>query len=180
MNHSNSPDPSKEEIDMERIERARGRSGLARSVGVLLAAFTLGGCATYRTVPGDAAPASAELRVRFSSPRDLVVYTLSGDSTNVANVAQLRGRVVERSEDMITIEPSRTLPEGSKVWQRYGDGAVVKIPMQVVEVRKASGGRTLLLMLALGTLLTVIVAAATYEEPPPPPKDGSKYGAGPG
>ncbi len=157
---------------MNRIARP---SRYHRRVGhalALLAPLTLAGCASYRTVFGDAVAPSADLRIQFAPPRTLVVHSRNGDSTTVEQVIELRGKVLERSEDIITLEPSRARTADSGAVQRFGSGAVVRVPQQeFVEVREARTGRTVLLLSALLGVVLLIVAATASEPAPPPPKE---------
>ncbi len=158
------------------MDRIACPSRYRRRVGrvlALLATLTLAGCASYRTVFGNAVAPSADLRIQFAPPRTLVVHSRNGDSTTVEEVIELRGKVVERSGDMITLEPSRARTADSGALQRFESGAVVRVPQQeFVEVREARTGRTVLLLsVLLGAVVLVIVAATASEPAPPPPKE---------
>jgi hypothetical protein len=168
------PAASEEDANMDRIALP---SSYHRQIGrplLILAALALPGCATYRTVPGDAVAPSEELRIPFSPPRTLVVHGLNGDSTTVEEVTELLGKVVERSADMITLEVSRAHTAGSRAVQRFGRGAVVSVPVQEVEIREAQAGRTALLVLGLLGAFLAIIAVATHDSSPPPPSNKSE------
>ena len=156
---------------MNRIARpSRYHRRVVRSLA-LLATLTLAGCASYRTVFGNAVAPSADLRIQFAPPRTLVVHSRNGDSTTVEEVIELRGKVVERSGGMITLEVSRARTADSGALQRFGSGAVVRVPLQEVEVREARTGRTALLISVLLGAVVLLISAATASEPaPPPPK----------
>lgn len=160
---------------MDRIARP---SRYHRRVGhalALLAPLTLAGCASYRTVFGDAVAPSADLRIQFAPPRTLVVHSRDGDSTTVEEAIELRGKVVERSGDMITLEASRARTADSGALQRFGSGAVARVPVQeFVEVREVRTGRTVLLVSGLLWAAVLILVAATGSEPAPPPPKGEK------
>ena len=157
---------------MNRIARpSRYHRRVGRALA-LLAPLTLAGCASYRTVFGDAVAPSTDVRIQFAPPRTLVVHSRNGDSTTVEEVIELRGKVVERSGDMITLEVSRVRTADSGALQRFGSGAVVRVPVQeFVEVREARTGRTVLLLSALLGVGLLIVAAIVSEPAPPPPKE---------
>ena len=157
---------------MNRIARpSRYHRRVGRAL-TLLAPLVLVGCASYRTVFGDAVAPSADLRIQFAPPRTLVVHSRNGDSTTVEEVIELRGKVVERSGDMITLEASRARTADSGALQRFGSGAVVRVPLQeFVEVREARTGRTVLLFSVLLGVGLLIVAAIVSEPAPPPPKE---------
>ena len=156
---------------MNRIARpSRYHRRVGRALA-LLAPLTLAGCASYRTVSGDAVAPSADLRIQFAPPRTLVVHSRNGDSTTVEEVIELRGKVVERSGDMITLEVSRARTADSGALQRFGSGAVVRVPLQEVELREARIGRTLLLVVGLLGAVLVVAAATADGPPPPPPKE---------
>ncbi len=160
---------------MNRIARlSRYHRRVGRSLA-LLATLTLAGCASYRTVFGNAVAPSADLRIQFAPPRTLVVHSRNGDSTTVEEVIELRGKVVERSGDMITLEASHARTADSGAVQRFGSGAVVRVPQQeFVEVREARTGRTVLLLSLLLGAAVLVIAAATASEPAPPPPKGEK------
>ena len=109
----------------------------------------------------------------------MVVHSRNGDSTTVEEVIELRGKVVERSGDMITLEASRARTADSGALQRFGSGAVVRVPQQeFVEVREARTGRTVLLLsFLLGAVVLVIVAATSEPAPPPPKEDKGDKGS---
>lgn len=158
---------------MDRIQRPALRRVFFALLFLSPLAFV--GCATYRIVPGDAIALRSDLRVRFTSPRTLVVHSPRGDSLRIENVTELRGRVVEHFGDMITIEASRVRVSYSRTQRRLASGAVVTIPVQLVEVHENRPVRTLFLLLGVVSLVGILIAAAAPDPAPPAPKNTQKY-----
>lgn len=138
---------------------------------MFLAALTLPGCAAYRTVSGDAVYTDSQVRIRFAPPRALVVHGPNGDSMSVADVVEIRGRVIDRREGMLTLEATSARSMDARSSQKFGSGAVVRVPLQEVELREVRAGRTLLLVAGLLGVVLVVAAATAEDPPPPPPKE---------
>jgi hypothetical protein len=145
----------------------------------LLTVLALSGCTTYRPSPAESVPTPSDVRIQFEPPRSIVVHRSSfSDSLTVPDVIELRGRLIERTGDMLTVEVSRAEMLGSRTPQRFGSGSVARVPIQDLEVKETHTGRTVLLVVGSITLLALLIAALASEsepEPPPPTKDeGSK------
>ena len=146
---------------------------------VLIIVFALGACATYRPFPAESVPTPSDVRIRFEPPRSIMVHrSTSSDSLNVPDVTELRGKLVERIGDAITLEVSQAQILNARSPQRFGSGSVVRVPAQVLEVRKTDAGKTILLVAGSIAALVLLITGLTSEsepEPTPPPKDeGSK------
>jgi len=145
----------------------------------LLTVLVLSGCATYRPSSAETVPTPSDVRIQFEPPRSIVVHrSVFSDSLSVPDVIELRGRLIERTEDMLTLEVSRAQVLGSRPPQRFGSGSVARVPVQNLEVKEISAGNTALFVIGSITLLVLaILAISSASEPEPPPQaktEGSK------
>jgi len=162
---------------MDQTIRPLSRRRRLCRVVLFLAPLAFAGCVGYRTTGVLVAGPGEGIRLRFTSPRTVVVHSPTADSIQVKNVVELTGRVVERTPELITLEVSRARTSDSRSQRRFGSGAVVSVVPEdaTVGVQENRPARTVALVLAL-LGAAVLVAAATAPDPPPPePKESSKY-----
>ncbi len=135
------------------------RCALRGPLAALLAGLTLGGCMTWRAVPG--------VPRDFRSPRPV----------HAIRVSRSNGEKVVLREPQVVNDTLRGL------WLRGIRDAEVAIPLAEVtqvEIEVVSPGRTALAIAVAGTAAGIAIAAAAdggpSSSPPPPPPSGSGCG----
>jgi hypothetical protein len=137
---------------------------------MLLGPLLLAGCATYKPISGNSVAASAEVRLGFDPPITVAIERPEFSPLTVANVEELEGKVLERTADEIVLEVSRARTVDRYGPRRFARNSIARVPLQRVELRQGSSGRTVGLILGLAVVALVIgVAAAGSSEPTPPP-----------
>lgn len=136
----------------------------------LLIVLTLSGCASHQRVSSADVTPRTEVRVRFDTPRSVILAAPDAGELPLREVTEIRGRVISATADSLRMAVS-SARLGGDVTQRLGAGTTTTIAVAGAHFERVQRhtGRTIALVGVLVLGAALLIAIATYQEPPPPP-----------
>ncbi|HET9454654.1 MAG TPA: hypothetical protein VFO66_10260 [Gemmatimonadaceae bacterium] len=141
-----------------------------RPLRFLIVLTALSGCASHQRVSSAEVTPRTEVRVRFDTPRSVILAAPDAGELPLREVTEIHGRVISATADSLRMAVS-SARLGGEVTQRLGAGTTTTIAVAGAHFERVQRhtGRTLALVGVLVLGAALLIAVATYQEPPPPP-----------